>query len=241
MTFSIDFTKPQTQSQLIDLLQKNEFWLYAWPAASTTLKEEHVYDRIDTKHNALELTLYASDGAVFGKHLNPRTELRCPHMMEWETPHVVEAVVTLLPETKAEFIQVIGRTRPDNRARPIVQLEIRDGWFCVRYAREDGSLFPERIHKGDKLYNKKTKFRVEFHVQKYLRVFVNETKVYEDNNDLPLGDSCIQFGLYGNRPFDKDMKVLYHSLAIDPKTKPTLKRHTVKVPRDADEILLKFV
>lgn len=66
-SYSIDFTSFSKTEELIQRLQKDKYWLYAYPRVSNTLKEDSVKQRIKMEHknliasNLLNLNLWVSE------------------------------------------------------------------------------------------------------------------------------------------------------------------------------------
>jgi hypothetical protein len=215
MIYKINFNDFIDTPNLLKNLKQQKYWLYAHPKVSTTLTETEVKQRIKIESNGccnlLKLILYKTDKDYANKGLNPRTELRLPIMLPSSMTITVFITCQINVGIAAEFLQVMGRITRSGSARPLVQLEVRDSKFCVRYSKQDGSLWSKPLGPVPTGMND---FRVEYKIKDFLKVSLNDKVVFEFDTRIELGDTNIQYGLYRNKNIQKDQEILIKGLSI---------------------------
>jgi hypothetical protein len=199
------------------MLSKHKYWVFVWGAKPTEYTSQAVYDRIKNKGNKLEITCFKDDNDYSNLGLNPRAELRVNgYFIPVNKPLYVRIDMKLNHyDSRFVFFQIMQYD--SGRAGPILQLEVRNGKFGVRYNNFNNGLSVAPLF-DENLENAIWDIELLNHISNgYIRVYYNGKQVWELKGRT-ISDSSpnawIQYGVYRNSGTNIDQSVTINELLL---------------------------
>jgi hypothetical protein len=194
---------------LLDILKDS--WVYAWEVPMTIRDNTSpLQNKIILSDSGLLFRVFSTDQDFSKASLNPRTELRSLNSLQVNQRYLfdMEILPVSHPFSTYEFFQIMAYV-PD--AKPLLQLEFRNGRVGVRYRLKNKEL---AIVPFKEIQPQAYKFRVELKFPE-VKVSMNGEEAWHCK--LPeqfIKNFWYQWGLYLNKGTRIDQSVLFKKFNI---------------------------
>ncbi len=231
------FTQP-----IQSILKQHGYWVFCDEAPDPKkVDNQGVKRRLITTPQGLKVIKFAQDKDFTNTNLNPRTELRLEGLRQKVDNKDYELTFSFTSVSKslvANVFQIMSRTLK-GEAKPIVQIEVRDGFVCIRQSQfDDINTLIRTKTKIQATIGKQLNFKILYKpsVEKgVLEIFcdkevihaisslANPTKGKTNKTAWKAGEWWwLQSGIYGNRGVYSEIVIHEIGISLLPVEKPPL-------------------